>query len=151
MTLIKAQAGVKNNVRRLNKSIVQYGSSNVVHVIAFALVVFFIIYMWSKVSRRWALSPCSSEDWFCQGCWTLLRPNGQHPIDTVRPLECAMVNFRDLIMYILEWKVSLLVASDLSSVHHLIPFDGLSDGRHQFLISIRPRWSIWSCKLVTCA
>ncbi|KAI4389810.1 hypothetical protein MLD38_001992 [Melastoma candidum] len=52
MTLIKAQAGVKNNVRRLNKSIVQYGSSNVVHVVAFALVCFFIVYMWSKVSRR---------------------------------------------------------------------------------------------------
>ncbi|KAF3445979.1 hypothetical protein FNV43_RR11157 [Rhamnella rubrinervis] len=33
MTLIKAQAGVKSNVRRLNKSIVQYGSNNVVHVV----------------------------------------------------------------------------------------------------------------------
>ncbi|KAK4758804.1 hypothetical protein SAY87_020105 [Trapa incisa] len=52
MTLIKAQAGVKNNVRRLNKSIIQYGSSNVVHVIAFALVLFFIVYMWSKMTRR---------------------------------------------------------------------------------------------------
>lgn len=52
MTLIKAQAGVKNNVRRLNKSIVQYGSSNVIHVVLFALVCFFIVYMWSKMSRR---------------------------------------------------------------------------------------------------
>ncbi|KAI6687851.1 hypothetical protein NL676_024679 [Syzygium grande] len=52
MTLIKAQAGVKNNVRRLNKSIVQYGSSNVVHVVAFALVCFFFVYLWSKLSRR---------------------------------------------------------------------------------------------------
>ncbi|XP_030515922.1 bet1-like protein At4g14600 [Rhodamnia argentea] len=52
MTLIKAQAGVKNNVRRLNKSIVQYGSSNVVHVVAFALVCFFFVYLWSKLSKR---------------------------------------------------------------------------------------------------
>lgn len=52
MTLIKAQAGVKNNVRRLNKSIVQYGSNNVIHVIAFALLLFFIVYMWLKMSRR---------------------------------------------------------------------------------------------------
>ncbi|KAK4787269.1 hypothetical protein SAY86_011102 [Trapa natans] len=52
MAMIKAQAGVKNNIRRLNKSIVQYGSSNVVHVIAFAIALFFIIYMWSKMSRR---------------------------------------------------------------------------------------------------
>ncbi|KAI4339752.1 hypothetical protein MLD38_024660 [Melastoma candidum] len=42
MTLIEAQAGVKNNVRRLNQSIVQYGSSNVAHVVAFALVCFFM-------------------------------------------------------------------------------------------------------------
>ncbi|OWM80967.1 hypothetical protein CDL15_Pgr006998 [Punica granatum] len=52
MIMIKAEAGVKNNVRRLNKSIVQYGSRNVMHVIAFALLVFFIVYMLSKMSRR---------------------------------------------------------------------------------------------------
>ncbi|KAH7524318.1 bet1-like protein At4g14600 [Ziziphus jujuba] len=52
MTLIKAQAGVKNNVRRLNKSIVQYGSNNVVHVVIFALICFFLVYLWSKMSKR---------------------------------------------------------------------------------------------------
>ncbi|KAK4753422.1 hypothetical protein SAY87_022220 [Trapa incisa] len=69
MTLIKAQAGVKNNIRRLNKSIVQYGSSNVVHVIAFALVMFFIIYMWSKMSRRLPMKIGSA---------LLHEPDGQH-------------------------------------------------------------------------
>ncbi|XP_074323362.1 bet1-like protein At1g29060 [Apium graveolens] len=52
MLLIKAQAGVKNNVRKLNKSIVQSGSSHVVHVVLFALVLFFVVYMISKFSRR---------------------------------------------------------------------------------------------------
>ncbi|KAK4427098.1 Bet1-like protein [Sesamum alatum] len=33
MTLIKAQAGVKNNMRRLNKSIIREGSSHVMHVL----------------------------------------------------------------------------------------------------------------------
>ncbi|KAL2515277.1 t-SNARE coiled-coil-like proteiny domain-containing protein [Forsythia ovata] len=32
MTLIKAQAGVKNNMRRLNKSIIREGSNHVMHV-----------------------------------------------------------------------------------------------------------------------
>ncbi|PON63428.1 Target SNARE coiled-coil domain containing protein [Parasponia andersonii] len=52
MTLIKAQAGVKNNVRRLNKSIIQNGSNNVVHVVLFALLCFFVVYLWSKMSRK---------------------------------------------------------------------------------------------------
>ena len=52
MTMIKAQAGVKNNLRRLNKSIIQNGSNHIVHVIVFALVCFFIVYLWSKMSRR---------------------------------------------------------------------------------------------------
>ncbi|KAK9096996.1 hypothetical protein Sjap_022493 [Stephania japonica] len=52
MTLIKAQAGVKNNVRRLNKSIVQQGSNHVLHVILFALFCFFMVYLWSKFSRK---------------------------------------------------------------------------------------------------
>ncbi|XP_059633228.1 bet1-like protein At4g14600 [Cornus florida] len=51
-TLIKAQAGVKNNMRKLNKSIIQQGSSHVIHVIGFALLCFFVVYMWSKFSRR---------------------------------------------------------------------------------------------------
>nr|AFK37278.1 unknown [Lotus japonicus] len=52
MTMIKAQAGVKNNLRRLNKSIIQSGSNHIVHVILFALVCFFIVYLWSKMSRK---------------------------------------------------------------------------------------------------
>ncbi|KAE9605940.1 hypothetical protein Lal_00025213 [Lupinus albus] len=52
MTMIKAQAGVKNNIRRLNKSIIQSGSNHIVHVILFALVCFFIVYLWSKISRK---------------------------------------------------------------------------------------------------
>ncbi|KAL3633093.1 hypothetical protein CASFOL_026077 [Castilleja foliolosa] len=52
MTLIKAQAGVKNNMRRLNKSIIWEGSSHVMHVVLFALLLFFVVYFWSKLSRR---------------------------------------------------------------------------------------------------
>ncbi|ESW08295.1 hypothetical protein PHAVU_009G034800 [Phaseolus vulgaris] len=52
MTMLKAQAGVKNNLRRLNKSIVRNGANHVVHVIVFALVCFFMVYFWSKLSRK---------------------------------------------------------------------------------------------------
>ncbi|KAF5182182.1 Bet1-like protein [Thalictrum thalictroides] len=52
MTLIKAQAGVKNNVRRLNRSIIQQGSNHLIHVVMFALLCFFLVYLWAKVSRR---------------------------------------------------------------------------------------------------
>ncbi|PIN13863.1 V-SNARE [Handroanthus impetiginosus] len=52
MTLIKAQAGVKNNMRRLNRSIIREGSSHVVHVVLFALLLFFVVYFLSKFSRR---------------------------------------------------------------------------------------------------
>ncbi|CAA2961285.1 bet1 At4g14600 [Olea europaea subsp. europaea] len=52
MTLIDAQAGVKNNMRRLNKSIIREGSNHVMHVVLFALLCFFVVYLWSKISRR---------------------------------------------------------------------------------------------------
>ncbi|KAJ4701411.1 Bet1-like protein [Melia azedarach] len=52
MTLIKAQAGVKNNMRRLNKSIVKNGSNHIVHVVLFALLLFTVLYLWSKMFRR---------------------------------------------------------------------------------------------------
>ncbi|MQL81024.1 hypothetical protein Taro_013474, partial [Colocasia esculenta] len=52
MTVLKAQAGLKNNVRRLNKRIIQQGSNHVVHVVLFALFCFFLVYLWSKYSRR---------------------------------------------------------------------------------------------------
>ncbi|GJZ19773.1 bet1-like protein [Tanacetum coccineum] len=40
MTLIKAQAGVKNNMRKVNKSIIQSGLSHVLHIFLFVLLVF---------------------------------------------------------------------------------------------------------------
>ncbi|XP_031124756.1 bet1-like protein At4g14600 [Ipomoea triloba] len=52
MTLIKAQAGVKNNMRRLNRSIIAEGSNHVMHVVLFALLCFFVIYLLAKFSRR---------------------------------------------------------------------------------------------------
>nr|XP_010942645.1 bet1-like protein At4g14600 [Elaeis guineensis] len=52
MTLIKAQAAVKNNMRRMNKKIIQQGSNHVMHVILFALFCFFVVYFLSKFSRR---------------------------------------------------------------------------------------------------
>ncbi|CAN6472389.1 unnamed protein product [Victoria cruziana] len=48
MTLIKAQAGVKNNMRRLNKGIIQHGSNHLCHVILFAFLCFLAFYLWSK-------------------------------------------------------------------------------------------------------
>ncbi|KAL8158681.1 hypothetical protein V2J09_000218 [Rumex salicifolius] len=52
MTLLKAQSGVKNNVRRLNKNIVQSGSSHILHVVLFALFCLFLVVLWSKIARR---------------------------------------------------------------------------------------------------
>ncbi|GMY07004.1 bet1-like protein At4g14600 [Fagus crenata] len=52
MTVLKAQAGVKNNVRRLNKSIIQHGSNHIVQVVVFALICFFVVYLWAKMSRK---------------------------------------------------------------------------------------------------
>lgn len=51
-TMIKAQAGVKNNMKRLNRSIIQQGSNHVMHVIIFGLLCFFIVYLLSKVWSR---------------------------------------------------------------------------------------------------
>ncbi|RYR47503.1 hypothetical protein Ahy_A07g033435 isoform D [Arachis hypogaea] len=50
--MTNAQAGVKNNIRRLNKSIVRSGSNHVVHVVCFALICFFVVYAWSKMFRK---------------------------------------------------------------------------------------------------
>ncbi|XP_078442749.1 bet1-like protein At4g14600 [Wolffia australiana] len=50
-TMTKAQAGLKNNMRRLNKRIFQQGSNHVVHVVMFALLCFFLVYLWSKFSK----------------------------------------------------------------------------------------------------
>ncbi|GLT93749.1 hypothetical protein SLE2022_115240 [Rubroshorea leprosula] len=51
MTMIRAEAGLKNNIRKLNKSIIKNGSNHIVHVILFALFCFFVVYMWSKLFR----------------------------------------------------------------------------------------------------
>ncbi|XP_021740307.1 bet1-like protein At4g14600 [Chenopodium quinoa] len=52
MTLIKAQASLKNNMRRINSSIVRNGSNHVMHVVLFALFCLFLVYFWSKFSRH---------------------------------------------------------------------------------------------------
>lgn len=67
MTVAKAQAGVKNNLRRLNRSIVRNGSNHIVHVVLFALICFTIVYLWSKMSRKWGFPGI----YFSQHCcWT---------------------------------------------------------------------------------
>ncbi|KAK9270612.1 hypothetical protein L1049_026194 [Liquidambar formosana] len=50
MTLIRAQAGVKNNMRRLNRRIIQQGSNHIVHVVLFALLIFGVVFLYSKFS-----------------------------------------------------------------------------------------------------
>lgn len=60
MTLIRAQAGVKNNIRKLNMSIIRSGNNHIMHVVLFALVCFFILYMWSKMFKRWETQDCTS-------------------------------------------------------------------------------------------
>jgi hypothetical protein len=52
MTLTKAQAGIKNNMRRMNRRIIQNGSNHLVHVVLFALGCFVLVYLVSKFSRR---------------------------------------------------------------------------------------------------
>ncbi|KAJ6939527.1 hypothetical protein NC651_005854 [Populus alba x Populus x berolinensis] len=52
MTVMKAQAGVKNNLRKLNKGIIKNGGNHIVHVVVFALFCFLVFYLWSKMSRR---------------------------------------------------------------------------------------------------
>lgn len=52
MTLIQAQSGLNRNMKRLNRSIIQHGSSHIVHVVVFALAIFSLVYFWTKLSRR---------------------------------------------------------------------------------------------------
>ncbi|KAL2920823.1 hypothetical protein RDABS01_012314 [Bienertia sinuspersici] len=51
-TLVQVQASLKNNMRRLNRSMVRNGSNHVMHVVLFALFCLFLVYFWSKFSRR---------------------------------------------------------------------------------------------------
>jgi hypothetical protein len=52
MTLTRAQEGVKNNMWRMNRRIIQNGSNHLVHVVLFALGCFVLMYLVSKFSRR---------------------------------------------------------------------------------------------------
>ncbi|KAJ7943707.1 Bet1-like protein [Quillaja saponaria] len=52
MAMSQARAGVKNGMRRLNRTISQHGSNHILHVIIFGLVCFSIVYFWTKLSRR---------------------------------------------------------------------------------------------------
>jgi protein transport protein SFT1 len=52
MTLTRAQAGVKNNMWRMNRRIIQNGSNHLVHVVLFALGCFVLMYLVSKFSWR---------------------------------------------------------------------------------------------------
>ncbi|EXC09725.1 hypothetical protein L484_019823 [Morus notabilis] len=51
ITLSQAGAGVKNGMKRLNRTI-QQSSNHIVHVIVFGLVFFTFVYLWSKLSRK---------------------------------------------------------------------------------------------------
>ncbi|KAJ9670198.1 hypothetical protein PVL29_026627 [Vitis rotundifolia] len=52
MALSKTQAGLKNNMKRLNRAMAQKGSNHVLHVILFGLACFSVLYLWSKHLRR---------------------------------------------------------------------------------------------------
>ncbi|XP_048130902.1 bet1-like protein At4g14600 isoform X2 [Rhodamnia argentea] len=49
LTLIKARAGVMSNIRRLNKSIVHCGSNHAIHIVVFALIRVFSVYVRYKI------------------------------------------------------------------------------------------------------
>lgn len=69
MTLIQVQASMKNNMRRLNRSMVQSGSSHIVHVVLFAMFCLFLVYFWSKLSRHWGTMMVNI---FCTMWWWAL-------------------------------------------------------------------------------
>ena len=50
-TVMKAQAGLKNTMKRMNRSIVRQGSNHLAQVILFALLCFFLVHLWSKLFR----------------------------------------------------------------------------------------------------
>ncbi|KAJ7561570.1 hypothetical protein O6H91_03G033800 [Diphasiastrum complanatum] len=50
-TMLKAQAGLKNTMNRLNRALTQHGSNHVMHVVLFALFCFLVVYLWSKFSK----------------------------------------------------------------------------------------------------
>ncbi|EFJ21363.1 hypothetical protein SELMODRAFT_102360, partial [Selaginella moellendorffii] len=50
-TMAKAGAGLKNSMNRLSRAMAQHSSNHVLHVVMFALVCFFFVYLWSRFSR----------------------------------------------------------------------------------------------------
>ncbi|CAM6098869.1 unnamed protein product [Calypogeia fissa] len=50
-TMLKAQAGLRSTMKRLNRSIIQNGSNHVMHVILFLFLCVFFIIIWSKFFR----------------------------------------------------------------------------------------------------
>lgn len=52
MAVMKAPAGVKNNLRKLNKVIIKKGGNHIGHVVLFAVICFLVVYLWSKMYRR---------------------------------------------------------------------------------------------------
>ncbi|XP_038697411.1 bet1-like protein At4g14600 [Tripterygium wilfordii] len=52
MLMSNAESGLKNGMRRLNRSIVQHRSNHILQVIVFGLVCFIVVYLWSKHFKR---------------------------------------------------------------------------------------------------
>jgi len=52
MAISQAGAGVKNGMKRLNRTITQQSSNHILQVIVFGLLCFSIVYLWSKLVRR---------------------------------------------------------------------------------------------------
>ncbi|KAK6237927.1 hypothetical protein QUC31_003396 [Theobroma cacao] len=52
MLMSRAQAGVKNGMKRLNRTVAQQRSNHILQVIIFGLACFTIVYLWSKHFKR---------------------------------------------------------------------------------------------------
>ncbi|GAV67910.1 hypothetical protein CFOL_v3_11413 [Cephalotus follicularis] len=44
----RAEAGVKNGMRSLNRTVIQQRSNHILQVVIFGLVCFLVVYLWSK-------------------------------------------------------------------------------------------------------
>lgn len=56
MAMSQAGDGVKNGMKRLNRTITRHSSNHILQVIIFGLVCFTVVYLWSKLFRRWGPS-----------------------------------------------------------------------------------------------
>ncbi|KAK8533795.1 hypothetical protein V6N13_028520 [Hibiscus sabdariffa] len=52
MLMSRAQAGVKNGMTKLNRTVAQQRSNHILQVIIFGLACFSIVYLWSKHLKR---------------------------------------------------------------------------------------------------